>query len=205
MQSNMPSHLPAPSWMNCPSCSSWWSISLYLFPGWQNSAANIAPVELSSRLELLKSVVYTEGNLGWGAAKSLYAAVLRKIELGVLGWGDDFSGASRSVLERSLRKPDSSRRLTASKSTSPQMYYCRLYQSGKCDKGDSHEDTLPNGQKVTVTPSEAISSWVSAGSWPLTTMQASPGYVSSISKLNAKLATWKMKTQLILQLYIMNK
>ena len=115
------------------------------------SAPNIAPVELSGRLELLKSVVYTEGNLGWGAAKSLYAAVLRKIELGVLGWGDDFSGVSRSVLERSLRKPDSSRRSTASKSTSPQLYYCRLYQSGKCDNGDSHEDTLPNGRKVTVT------------------------------------------------------
>ena len=56
------------------------------------SMLNIA--QLSSRLELLKSVVYIEGNLGWMAAKSLYTAVLRKIELNGLEWGDDFSGVS---------------------------------------------------------------------------------------------------------------
>ena len=44
------------------------------------SGPSIDAVERAGRLELLKQVVYAEGNLGWGAAKSLYAAVLRKVE-----------------------------------------------------------------------------------------------------------------------------
>ena len=51
------------------------------------SGPSIDAVECAGWLELLKQV-YAEGNLGWGAAESLYAAVLRKVELGSVGQGE---------------------------------------------------------------------------------------------------------------------
>ena len=69
----------------------------------------------------------------------------------MLARGDDFSFVARSVLERAFRKPEVGRRSGGSKSSGQQVWYCRLYQSGKWDKGDSREDVLPSGRKVTVS------------------------------------------------------
>ena len=50
------------------------------------SAPNIAPVELSGRLELLKGMVYTEGNLGWGVCMQLYWGRLSWVFWDMGGW-----------------------------------------------------------------------------------------------------------------------
>ena len=61
-------------------------------------ADSVSRCEKEGRLGLLKDVTYIAGNLGWQAAKNIYSAVVRKIELGLLQWDSDFSSVCQVVL-----------------------------------------------------------------------------------------------------------
>ena len=60
--------------------------------------------EKSARLELLKSLMYLNKSVDFKVIKSLYAAILREVELGYIKWGDDFNYIENTVLASSYNK-----------------------------------------------------------------------------------------------------
>ena len=62
------------------------------------TSSNISEIEQSSRLLLLKTLMYYAGNYTWSSILDLYAAILQKIELGKAQWGDSFERLEHMIL-----------------------------------------------------------------------------------------------------------
>ena len=104
------------------------------------------------RLELLKKLMYLSNSYEFTIVKSLYAAVLREVELGHLDWGEDFSYVESAVLTKNKIKskgasdsvqfrPKPSYSLPkeiSSSSAENKVWYCQKFQSNKCSQKTSH-------------------------------------------------------------------
>ena len=102
-----------------------------------------------------KDVTYIAGNQGWQAAKNVYSAVVRKIELGLLQRDSDFSAIRQGVLLKAQHSHASVPMLPNKKASArgqdlPNAWYCRAYRSHSCDKKAPHDDVLPSGLAVSV-------------------------------------------------------
>ena len=107
--------------------------------------------ERSGRLCLLKRVTYNMGVVGWAAAKNLYAAVLRKIELGLMDWASDFAALEHTVILKAQRNEGtSSGKKRSTGSAEVTVWYCKNFQSNSCDQTEPHQDALPSGKVVRV-------------------------------------------------------
>ena len=107
------------------------------------SQPGLSLIESRSRLELLKRLMYLNRAFEFTVLKSLYAAILREIELGYRNWGDDFHYIENTVLATSshsqkLRpKSDFSQGSTAVNSED-KFWFCAKFQRNKCPSKDSH-------------------------------------------------------------------
>ena len=109
-------------------------------------------LERKGRLELLKKLMYLSNSYEFTIVKSLYAAVLREVELGHLDWGEDFSYVESAVLTKNKIKskgasdsvqfrPKPSYSLPkeiSSSSAENKVWYCQKFQSNKCSQKTSH-------------------------------------------------------------------
>ena len=119
------------------------------------TADSVSRCEKEGRLGLLKDVTYIAGNQGWQAAKNIYSAVVRKIELGLLQWDSDFSSVCQVVLLKAQHSQASGSRFNNKKAFPrgqdlPTAWFCRAYQSHSCEKKAPHDDVLPSGLAVSV-------------------------------------------------------
>ena len=122
---------------------------------------NVSEIERMGRLNLLQCVAYIAGSHDWNTARALYAAVVRKVELGLLNWGSDFSKVEQTVLSKAVAKGQKGRFSTNFSSASSggnsglskpdnRIWYCRAFQYGKCSLAEPHSDRLATGKMVTV-------------------------------------------------------
>ena len=107
------------------------------------SQSSTSFTESRSRLELLKRLMYLNRAFDFTVLKSLYAAILREIELGYRKWGDDFHYIENTVLATSSHvqklkpKSDFSQESKVVKSDE-KLWFCAKFQRNKCQNKDSH-------------------------------------------------------------------
>ena len=122
------------------------------------SSSKTENLERKGRLNLLKKLMYLSSSYEVLVIKSLYAAVLREVELGHLNWGEDFSYVESAVLQKTKMKskntsesfqfrPKPAYNLPkefSSNSSTPEekIWYCAKYQSNKCSQRSSHVVTV---------------------------------------------------------------
>ena len=91
--------------------------------------------------------MYLSGSYEFPIIKSLYAAILREIELGHRKWGDNFNYVETNILSRSSTKktvPVSNNKkfpknFRDDKPLEEKVWFCPLYQKNKCmHKTKSH-------------------------------------------------------------------
>ena len=122
---------------------------------------NVSEVERMGRLSLLQGVAYVAGSHDWNTARSLYAAAVRKVELGLLNWGSDFSKVEQTVLSKAVARGQKGRYTvnfssgssggsTSQSKTDNRTWYCRAFQYGKCSLAEPHTDRLATGKTVNV-------------------------------------------------------
>ena len=102
----------------------------------------ISKSEKKGRLRLLKKITYYAENFDIVTVRSMYSAVLHRIELGLMDWSSDFSGIEHMALTKQLtreRKKQKSKdsevgvQGTASQGT----WFCHNFNKDKCGyKGD---------------------------------------------------------------------
>ena len=116
------------------------------------SQKSTPPKEMSARLELLKRLMYLNRAFDFSVLKSLYAAILREVELGYRKWGEDFHYIETAVLASSnsiKSKPKSSysegfrpKSDFSKGSTSPKSdersWFCSKFQRNRCEFKESH-------------------------------------------------------------------
>ena len=109
--------------------------------------------EREGRMRLLKRVVYLSGSYDWLTARALYAAVMRKIELGLLGWGDSFSQLEQTVVLRPIKPSVISQGKKGSaqvfRNAKPSVLFCANFQFRGCELKEPHSATI-NGRSVSV-------------------------------------------------------
>ena len=117
---------------------------------------------IDRKLRHLKSLMYTASFQNWDTILELHSAIVLDIERGNRKWGDsnlDIESKVVSSASVKLRQAYNSSRqgqlqgVTTGgsfKSNVTNVWFCRQYQSGKCDKGKSHV-TFVSGKKRTVT------------------------------------------------------
>lgn len=128
------------------------------------SSSKINPVEKEGRILLLKKLMYLNSSYEFSVIKSLYAAILREIELGLGSWGDDFTYVETAVLSRyrirtknqsepvlQLRPRYSSSQTNVFQSNfgghdDTKIWFCSKYQRNKCSFKSSHVVTTKNGK-----------------------------------------------------------
>ena len=114
-------------------------------------------VEKDGRLTLLLQLVYYNGIYEWSALLSLYAALLRKIELRQASWKtveSDIKNLEVPILARSVKKGNFSssnsgpREKTSFRPVrSDQVWYCNEFNRGNCSQSDGHSGEM-YGQKI---------------------------------------------------------
>ena len=110
--------------------------------------------EKQGRLDLLKKLMYLSSSYEVSVIRSLYAAVLREVELGHLNWGEEFQYVESAILAKSKIKTkgysDSFQFRPKPGYTLPKdapssavyndenIWYCPKFQSNKCSHKSSH-------------------------------------------------------------------
>jgi len=105
--------------------------------------------EKNGRIDLLKSLMYLAKSHDISVIRSLYAAVLREIEIGIKNWGDDFSYVESAILskQKSQGKSGAVRfgdgKYKAQPANLPEdkaesMWFCSKYQRNKCPHKSAH-------------------------------------------------------------------
>ena len=117
------------------------------------AASKTGNLEKKGRLELLKKLMYLSCSYEVSEIKSLYAAVLREIELGHLNWGEDFQYVESAVLAKNKNKVKSSsesfqfrpkpgynlpKEGSSFSASDEKIWYCPKFQSNKCSHKSSH-------------------------------------------------------------------
>ncbi len=108
------------------------------------TSSNISEIEQSSRLLLLKTLMYYAGNYTWSSILDLYASILQKIELGKAQWGDSFERLEHMIL---TMRPNSALQAKLAKkkgannqqnSNGDHVLFCVSYQKGNCNLPQTH-------------------------------------------------------------------
>ena len=108
------------------------------------------------RLQLLKQLAYLLGGYSWETLRGVYASIVSQIEQNNLKWSQwdtEFLPQIQWALVRApsnAKKASQSKNTTATKSAEEGTWFCREYNKGTCDKGDSHSGSH-KGRKVTVS------------------------------------------------------
>ncbi|XP_053372608.1 uncharacterized G-patch domain protein DDB_G0278987-like isoform X2 [Mercenaria mercenaria] len=110
------------------------------------SSSKTSKTEKQGRLELLKRLMYLNSVYDFSVIRTLYAAVLREVELGHKKWDSDFQYVENAVLSRYKAKVKSSENNSKSKSFSSQagsnesekLWFCSKFQRNKCSSNNSH-------------------------------------------------------------------
>ena len=119
---------------------------------------SISDTERYGRLKILKQLAYHMGYYDWEVLRGVYAAIVRKIELGLYGWDSDFSRLEQMILTKAMVKSQSDRQSSRPKSQSAQFttaqkdrtWYCHKFQNNMCNvAGESHPIQW-RGQTITV-------------------------------------------------------
>ena len=99
------------------------------------SQSNISRTKKSSHLELLKRMLFS-------VIKSLYAAIMRDIELGYRKWVDDFMYIENAILTSNCNKfkpkSDMYQGCSAPLKAEEKVWLCAEFQRNKCQHKDSH-------------------------------------------------------------------
>ena len=118
------------------------------------SDSSIKSTEKKARLEFLKRLMYLSSSHDFVAIKSLYAAVLREIEIGKKVWGDDFSSVETGTLnpggskrtfvagKRNVAPAGKPRSEEVDKQAQEKAWFCSLYQRNKCEHKMAHAITV---------------------------------------------------------------
>ena len=127
----------------------------------------LSQTELEGRLKLLRTLAFLLGSYPWTAVRSVYAAVLRRIELGKMTWASDFSETMNFTLLTYANKnvatearPEKQGRTYSSKRNggpsqgasggdSARVWYCPEYQRSTCAHNEPHQKEM-YGKLVTV-------------------------------------------------------
>ena len=119
------------------------------------SQSSIKRKEREARIELLKRLMYLSSSYDFNTIKSLYAAILREIELGHKKWGDDFHYVETNIFARSSVKksvPSNKKNGLKFKEDSiseDRIWFCPLYQKNKClHKSKSHLMVVKGKQRL---------------------------------------------------------
>lgn len=116
--------------------------------------------EVKGRLSLLKNLAYNKANdIETSVVRSMYAAVLRKIELGQSTWRSDFTMTMHQVLVGKMAKVKlggQAKRATSKKDfgnkkkDNNKLYFCKAFQKNACDVTDTPHKGEVRGQEVQV-------------------------------------------------------
>ena len=126
----------------------------------------LSQTELEGRLRLLRTLSVLLGSYPWTAVRSVYAAVLRRIELGRMTWSSDIGETMSFTLltyaaknpvgdsrpERQDRTNSGKRNVGPSHKSSTgeaRVWYCPEYQRGTCAHNEPHQKEM-YGKPVTV-------------------------------------------------------
>ena len=119
------------------------------------SQSSLKRKEKEARIELLKRLMYLSGSYDSLTIKSLYAAILREIELGHKKWGDDFSYVETNIFARASVKKFTTNpkkiglRLKEDNVSEDKVWFCPMYQKNKClHKNKSHLMVVKGKQRL---------------------------------------------------------
>ena len=110
------------------------------------SSVSTGRSERKARTELLKRLMYLSHSYDLSVMKSLYAAVLREVELGHLKWGESFQYVETAVLAGRGCKQESVSSAKRSKfvktrsdvDETGKIWFCSLFQRNKCTHKSPH-------------------------------------------------------------------
>ena len=119
------------------------------------SSSRIKKGEKKARISLLKKLMYLSTTYEFVTVKSLYAAIVREIELGHIKWGDDYQYVESAILSRNKEKGGLSHnsekmqlrpkpsyehptRANTHLAEAPKLFFCAKYQRNKCEFKASH-------------------------------------------------------------------
>jgi len=125
----------------------------------------ISQTELEGRLRLLRTLAFLLGSYPWTAVRSVYAAILRRIELGRMTWASDISetmsfalltyaektpaAEARPEKGRSYSRRNAGPSHGAASGESSRVWYCPEYQRSTCAHNEPHQKEM-YGKQVTV-------------------------------------------------------
>ncbi|KAL4227290.1 hypothetical protein ACF0H5_012736 [Mactra antiquata] len=113
------------------------------------SSSKTSKVEKDGRLNLLKRLMYLNSTYEFASIRTLYAAIVREIELGNKKWSDDMQFVENAVLARCKPKIKNTEGFTGSKhktgltsmsdSSEPdKLWFCSKFQRNKCQNNANH-------------------------------------------------------------------
>jgi len=99
--------------------------------------------ERQGRTEFLKRLMYLSSNYDFSSIKSLFAAVLRDIEIGYKQWSDDFGDVENAILHNNTSKSRGTSSFVrrdrydgwqknAKQTDEEKLWFCSPYQRNKC-------------------------------------------------------------------------
>ena len=111
--------------------------------------------ERNGRMRLLRHLSYMYSPHKWSVLSAVYSTVVRKIELGELTWGSDFTTQIQYAvsLATSSRQETKQGKIqtkpTYRKTGKTEVYFCAEFQRSTCDEEDGHMGKV-NGRDVKV-------------------------------------------------------
>lgn len=102
--------------------------------------------ERQARLAHLMALMYLAVQFPWSIVRDFHAAVLFEIERGRAKWGDSFYHLENRFLHRSYAGKSGSSGSSASP-TAQGTFYCKDWQTGKCQHKNDHYRLLRNERK----------------------------------------------------------
>ena len=112
--------------------------------------------EREGRMKILMQILACAENYTWESCLTFYARVLRKVEMGLSAWTDNFSEERLLCLGHNLISqqqtriaPRKGKNTTTTGGAASSLLWCFDFQYNKCTKGDPHEQLL-GGRTVSV-------------------------------------------------------
>jgi hypothetical protein len=110
------------------------------------SSSSLGKYEKNSRIDLLKRLMYLCTSYEFSVVRSLYAAILRDIELGHLNWGESFQYIESRILNgHSVKKTNfvksknfKSRSEKIDEKSTDKVWFCSQFQRNKCMQKSPH-------------------------------------------------------------------
>lgn len=121
------------------------------------TSAQISDTQRAGRLHLIKQLAYLHGGYSWEVLRSVYAAILSRIEVNNLSWSQWNSEFVHQIQWALVRQQMDSRagkaagksNVSKSRADNEEILFCRDYNRASCSKGDSHAGAH-KGRRVTL-------------------------------------------------------